>query len=169
MHRTEHRGSSNYPRNASIITDEMRWTEHNAENKQWVRSLLELEGDRIPGTADLTFMFRHHVLQTRVILRTEHNETEHGEPLLSSDLIFSSRTKTEQSRRLSCNEMLHQLPCIRKKQSDRPCIPDPSKKPCIPAPMLWSLMQNNSSEQHQYCKKGFELLQVLTHRHRNSS
>ena len=97
MHRTEHSRSSNYPRNASIITDEMRWTEHNAENKQWVRSLLELEGDRTPGTADLTFMFRHHVLQTRVILRTEHTKTEHGESLLSSDLIFSSRTKTEQA------------------------------------------------------------------------
>ena len=63
------------------------------------RSSLELEDDRTRGTGtpDLTFMFRHHVLQTRVILRTEHNETEHGEPLLSSDLIFSSRTKTEQA------------------------------------------------------------------------
>ncbi|KAG2481204.1 hypothetical protein PVAP13_J186925 [Panicum virgatum] len=51
----------------------------------------------IPGTADLTCMFRHHVLQTRVILRTEHTKTEHGESLLCSDVIFSSRTKTEQA------------------------------------------------------------------------
>ena len=43
-----------------------------------------------------------------------------------------SRRAPKQSRAgvlvaLSCNEMLHQLPCIRKKQRDRPCIPDPSK------------------------------------------
>ena len=63
------------------------------------RSSLELEDDRTRGTGtpDLTFMFRHHVLQSRVILKTEHTETEHGESQLSSDLIFWSRPKTEQA------------------------------------------------------------------------
>jgi len=60
------------------------------------RSLLELEGDRTPGTADLTFMFRHHVLQSREILRTEHNETEHGNHYYL--VISYSRRAPKQSR-----------------------------------------------------------------------